>query len=70
MAPSPVSRMDTREMPAAKAAATQREPRDICSLATQRPFLTQEEKVLAQTNLCRLLLPKKREVTHDPSDSS
>ena len=39
-------------MPAAKAAEAatpQREPRDICALATQRTFLTQEEMVLAQT---------------------
>ena len=43
--------MDTRETPAAKAAeaaAPQRESGDICALATQRTFLTQEETVLAQ----------------------
>ena len=48
------------ETPAAKAvevAATQREPGDICALATKRTFLTQEEMVLAQTSLCCLLLP-------------
>ena len=32
-----------------EAATPQREPRDICALATQRTFLTQEEMVLAQT---------------------
>ena len=55
--------MDTRETPAAKAAeaaAPQREPGDICTLATQRTFLSKEEMVLAQTSLCCLLLPKKR----------
>ena len=54
--------MDTREIPATKAAeaaAPQREPEDICVLATRRSFLTQEEMVLAQTGLCCLLLPKK-----------
>ena len=45
----------------------QREPGDICALATLRTFLTQEEMVLAQTGQCCLLLPKKREVTQDPS---
>ena len=43
--------MVTQETPAAKdaeAATPQREPRDICALATQRTFLTQEEMVLAQ----------------------
>ena len=53
--------MDTRETPAAKAVEAvtpQREPRDICALATQRTFLTQEEMVLAQTGQCCLLLPK------------
>ena len=62
--------MVTRETPAAKAAEAatpQREPRDICALATRRTFLTQEEMVLAQTHLCCLLLPKKREGTQDPS---
>ena len=44
-----------------------KEPRDICALATQRTFLTQEEMVLAQTGQCCLLLPKKTEVTQDPS---
>ena len=39
----------------------QREPRDICALATLRTFCTQEEMVIAQT-------PKKREVTQGPSD--
>ena len=54
--------MDTRETPAAKAAEAAtpwREPGDICALATQRTFLTQEEMVLAQTGQCCLLLPKK-----------
>ena len=63
--------MVTRETPAAKAAESatpQREPRDICALATLRTFHTQEEMVLAQTGQCFLLLPKKREVTQDPSD--
>ena len=53
--------MDTRETPAAKfadAAAPWKEPRDICALAIQRNFLTQEEIFLAQTGLCCLLLPK------------
>ena len=62
--------MVTRETPAAKAAEAatpRREPRDICALATPRTFLTQEEMVLAQTGQCCLLLPKKREVTQDPS---
>ena len=55
--------MDTRETPATKAAeatAPQREPGDLCALATQRTFLTQEEMVVAQTGLCCLLLPKKK----------
>ena len=55
--------MDTGKTPAAKAAGPQREPGDICALATQRTFLTQEQMVLAQTGLCCLLLPPKREVT-------
>ena len=60
--------MDTRETPAAKAAKPpKREPRDICALAIQRTFLTHEEMVLPQTVMCCLLLPKKREVTHNPS---
>ena len=62
--------MVTRETPAAKAAEAAtpwRQPRDICALATQRTFLTQEEMVLAQTGQCFLLLPQKREVTQDPS---
>ena len=63
--------MVTTETPAAKAAEAatpQREPGDICTLATPRTtFLTQEEMVLAQTGQCCLLLPKKREVTRDPS---
>ena len=62
--------MNTRETPAAKAAeaaAPQREPRNICALATKSTFFTQEKMVLAQTGLCCLLLPKKREVTHNPS---
>ena len=61
--------MDTRETLATKAAeavAPQREPGEICALATQRIFLTQEEMVLAQTGLCCLLLPRKREVTRNP----
>ena len=45
----------------------QGESRDICALATQRTFLTQEEMALAQTGQCCLLLPKNREVTCDPS---
>ena len=47
--------MDTRETPAAKAAEAatpQRQPRDICALATQRTFLTQEEMVLANAAYC------------------
>ena len=62
--------MVTREIPAAKAAEAatpQKEPRDICALATPRTFHTQEEMVLAQTGQCCLLLPKKRVVTRDPS---
>ena len=62
--------MVTRQTPAAKAAEAAtpwRETRDICALATQRTFLTQEEMVLAQTGQCCLLLPKKGEVTRDPS---
>ena len=59
--------MDTREAPATKAAAPWREPRDIYALETQKNFPTQEEMVLAQTGLCCLLLPQKREVTHNPS---
>ena len=62
--------MDTRETPAVKAAEAatpQRESRGICALITQRTFLTQEEMVLAQTGQCCLLLPKNREVTHDPA---
>ena len=61
--------MVTRETPAAKAAEAatpQREPGDICALATPRTFLTQEEMVLAQTGRCCLVLPKKK-VTRDPS---
>ena len=45
-------RMVTREIPATKAAGAatpQREPRDICALATPRTFLTTEGMVLAQT---------------------
>ena len=63
--------MVTRDTPATKAAEAAtpwREPRDICALATPRTFLTQEEMVLAQTGRYCLLLPKKREVTQDPSD--
>ena len=62
--------MVTKETPAAKAAEAAtpwREHRDICALATTRTFLTQEEMVLAQTGRCCLLLPKKKEVTQDPS---
>ena len=61
--------MVTREISVTKAAETAtplRDPRDICALATQRTFLTQEEMVLAQTGLCCLLLPK-REVIRDQS---
>ena len=58
--------MDTRETPATKAAKAAAPQRNMY-LATQRTFLTQEEMFLAQTGLCCLLLPKKREVTHDPS---
>ena len=66
LAQSPDCRIVTRETPAAKAAegtTPQKEPNDICALATQRIFLTQEEMVLAQTGRCCLLLPKNREVT-------
>ena len=51
--------MDTRETPATKAAeaVAPQEPGDICTFATQRTFLTQEEMVLAQTGQCCLLLP-------------
>ena len=59
--------MDTRETQAAKAAAPHREPGDICGLATQRTFLTQEEMVSVQTGLCCLLLPQKRDITCIPS---
>ena len=62
--------MVTRETPAVKAAEAAtpwREPRDVCALATQRTFLTQEEMVLAQTGRCYLLLPQNKEVTCDPS---
>ena len=62
--------MDPRKPPAAKsaeAAAPWREPTDICALAAQRTFLTQEQMVLAQTGLCCLLLPQKREVTCNTS---
>ena len=55
--------MVTRETPVAKAAEAaipQREPGDICALATQRTFLTQEEMVLAQTGQCCLLSPPKK----------
>ena len=54
--------MDTRETPATKvaeAAAPWREPGELCALATQRTFLTQEEMVFEQTGLCCLLSPKK-----------
>ena len=53
--------MVTRETPAAKAAEAaipQIEPTDICALATQRTFLTQEEMVLAETGQCCLFNPK------------
>ena len=66
LAHSPACRMDTRETPAAKAAEAatpQRESGDICILATQRIFLTQQEMVLAQPGLCCPLLPKKRSHT-------
>ena len=62
--------MVTREAPPVKAAEATtpwRESRDICALATQRTFLTQEEMLLAQTGQCCLLLPKKGEVTQDTS---
>ena len=50
---------ETPAVKAAEAAAPQTEPKDICALATQRTFLTQEEMALAQTGLCCLLLSKK-----------
>ena len=50
----------------AKTSGTWTESRDICALAIQRTFLTQEEVVLALTGLCCLLLPKNREVQHNP----
>ena len=62
--------MDTRNTLAANAAeveAPQTEPREICALATQRTFFTQEEMVLTQTGLCCLFLPQEREVTYNPS---
>ena len=59
--------METPAAKAAEVATPQRELRDICALATQRTFLTQEEMVLAQTGQCCPLLPKNREVTCDPS---
>ena len=65
--------MDTRETPAAKAAEAatpQREPGDICALATQRTFFTREEMVLAQTSLCCLSLPKKERSHAIHQDSS
>ena len=67
LAQSPACRIDNRETPSTKATAPQREPGDICALPTQRTFLIQEEMVLAQTGPCCLLLPKKKEVTCDPS---
>ena len=47
LAQPPACRMDTRETPAAKAAAPQRVPGAICALAALKTFLTQEENVLA-----------------------
>ena len=66
MAQSPACRMDTSKhqlLRLQKLQTPQGEPGDICTLATQRTFLTQEEMFLAQTGLCCLLLPKKREFT-------
>ena len=51
---------------AAEAAAPWWEPGDICALAAQGSFLTQEEMVLAQTGWAAYCYPK-REVTHNPS---
>ena len=47
------------ETPATMTAAPWTEPGEICVLATQRTFLTQEEMDLAKTGLYCLLLPKK-----------
>ena len=58
---------ETPATKATEAAVPWREPGDMCDLATQRTFLTQEEMGLAQTSLCCPLLPKKREVTCDSS---
>ena len=65
LAQLPACRMVTREAlaaMAAEAATPQTEPREICALATQRTFLTQEEMVLAQTGQCCLSLSKQGEV--------
>ena len=61
--------MDSTETPAAKAAdaaAPQMELIDIFALVIEN-LLTLEEIVLAQTDLCCLLLPKNRGVTYHPS---
>ena len=60
---SPVGRMDTRETPAAEAAALLSTSRDICALAMHKTLLTQEEVILAHTGICPLLLPRNREDT-------
>ena len=41
--------METPSAKAVEAASAQRRPRDICTLATLRTFLTKVEIVLAQT---------------------
>ena len=61
--PFPACRTDTRETPATNVTAPQSKPGDICALATERTFLTQEEMVLAQTGCAAYCYPKKREVT-------
>ena len=58
---TPACRMDTRETPVAKdekTAAPKREPTDICALATQRTFFTQEEMLLAQPACAAFCYPK------------
>ena len=64
LAQSPTCRMDTRETPAAKAVALQREPRDICVLATES-FPYPRRNAFSTDWPVLLLLPREREVTHD-----
>ena len=61
LAQSPACKMDNREMPDTKAtdaAAPQRILEDICTFATPKILLTQEEIILPHMGMWCLLLPK------------